>query len=76
MRVAGRRVSFLQLLTLFPVPVSTVRPAAQGCSRVLVVEENLPGLLPVEALWAAVEARFSNDAEAMRAKLLPLLHAA
>jgi 2-oxoglutarate/2-oxoacid ferredoxin oxidoreductase subunit alpha len=40
----GRRVSFLQLLTLFPVPTEAIRRAAQGCSRVAVVEENSQGL--------------------------------
>lgn len=40
----GRRVSFLQLLTLFPVPTEAIRRAAQGCARVAVVEENLQGL--------------------------------
>ena len=40
----GRRVSFLQLLTLFPVPMEAIRQAAEGCSRVVVVEENLQGL--------------------------------
>ena len=40
----GRRVSFLQLLTLFPVPTEAIRQAAQGCSRVAVVEENSRGL--------------------------------
>lgn len=44
LRAAGRRVSFLQLLTLFPVPADIIRRAADGCSRVLVVEENLTGL--------------------------------
>jgi 2-oxoglutarate ferredoxin oxidoreductase subunit alpha len=44
MRAADRRVSFLQLLTLFPIPESAIRRAAEGCSRVLVVEENLTGL--------------------------------
>lgn len=44
LRAAGRRVSFLQLLTLFPVPAEIIRRAADGCSRVLVVEENLTGL--------------------------------
>lgn len=41
---AGRPVSFLQLLTLFPIPTEAIRRAAQGCSRVAVVEENLQGL--------------------------------
>jgi 2-oxoglutarate ferredoxin oxidoreductase subunit alpha len=40
----GRGVSFLQLLTLFPVPTEAIRRAAQGCARVVVVEENLQGL--------------------------------
>lgn len=44
LRTAGRRVSFLQLLTLFPVPAGLIGRAAQGCSRVVVVEENLTGL--------------------------------
>jgi 2-oxoglutarate/2-oxoacid ferredoxin oxidoreductase subunit alpha len=44
MREGGRRASFLQLLTLFPVPVNVIRRAAQGCSHVVVVEENLTGL--------------------------------
>jgi 2-oxoglutarate ferredoxin oxidoreductase subunit alpha len=44
LRLQGRAVSFLQLKTLFPVPVAAVRRAAEGCSRILVVEENLTGL--------------------------------
>lgn len=44
LRAAGRRVSFLQPLTLFPVPADIIRRAAGGCTRVLVVEENLTGL--------------------------------
>jgi len=40
----GWRVSFLQLLTLFPVPSEAIHRAAQGCSSVIVVEENLQGL--------------------------------
>jgi 2-oxoglutarate ferredoxin oxidoreductase subunit alpha len=41
---SGRRVSFLQPLTLFPVPSEAIRRAAAGCTRVMVVEENLTGL--------------------------------
>jgi 2-oxoglutarate/2-oxoacid ferredoxin oxidoreductase subunit alpha len=37
-------VSFLQLLTLFPPPAAAIARAAVGCSRVVVVEENLTGL--------------------------------
>jgi len=44
LREAGRRASFLQVLTLFPVPARVIRRAAEGCSRILVVEENLTGL--------------------------------
>lgn len=44
MREAGGRVAFLQLLTLFPVPAEALRRAAEGCRRVVVVEENLTGL--------------------------------
>jgi 2-oxoglutarate/2-oxoacid ferredoxin oxidoreductase subunit alpha len=40
----GRRVSFLQLLTLFPIPVEAVHRAGEGCSKVVVVEENMQGL--------------------------------
>jgi len=43
-RGAGRRVSFLGVLTLFPVPAEAIRRAARGAKRVVVVEENLPGL--------------------------------
>lgn len=45
-RVRARRgrVSFLQLQTLFPVPVAAVARALPGCERVVVVEENLTGL--------------------------------
>ncbi len=43
-RARGGRVSFLQLRTLFPVPSAAVREALGGCTRVVVVEENLNGL--------------------------------
>jgi 2-oxoglutarate ferredoxin oxidoreductase subunit alpha len=43
-RASGRRVSFLGLLTLFPVPVEAIREAAGAASRVVVAEENLTGL--------------------------------
>lgn len=44
LRASGRRVSFLQLLTLFPVPAAQISKAAERVSRVVVVEENLTGL--------------------------------
>jgi 2-oxoglutarate ferredoxin oxidoreductase subunit alpha len=44
LRQQGRAVSFLQVKTLFPVPVAAVRKAAEGCSRIIVAEENLTGL--------------------------------
>ena len=43
-RARGGRVSFLQLRTLFPVPAAAIREALDGCSSVIVVEENLTGL--------------------------------
>lgn len=43
-RARGRRLSFLGLLTLFPIPVDAIRAAAAGARRVIVAEENLPGL--------------------------------
>ncbi len=43
-RAAGRRVSFLGVQTLFPVPVDAIRAAARGARRILVAEENLGGL--------------------------------
>jgi 2-oxoglutarate/2-oxoacid ferredoxin oxidoreductase subunit alpha len=43
-RAAGRRVSFLGVLTLFPVPAAAIRAAARTARRVVVVEENLTGL--------------------------------
>jgi 2-oxoglutarate ferredoxin oxidoreductase subunit alpha len=44
LRARGRAVSFLQLQTLFPVPVDALRDALGESSRVVVVEENLGGL--------------------------------
>lgn len=43
-RSIGRRVSFLGLLTLFPVPEAAIRAAVGRAKRVVVVEENLSGL--------------------------------
>ncbi|MEI8259799.1 MAG: hypothetical protein WCJ30_29390, partial [Deltaproteobacteria bacterium] len=43
-RAAGRKLSFLGIQTLFPVPVDAIREAAAGVKRVVVAEENLPGL--------------------------------
>ena len=43
-RAAGRRLSFLGLLTLFPVPTDAIREAAGTTGRVIVAEENLSGL--------------------------------
>ncbi|MFO0570100.1 MAG: hypothetical protein U0263_30940 [Polyangiaceae bacterium] len=43
-RSAGKRVSFLGVLTLFPIPVQAIRAAAAGVRRVVVAEENAPGL--------------------------------
>ena len=43
-RAMGRRLSFLGLLTLFPVPADAIREAAGTAKRVVVAEENLSGL--------------------------------
>lgn len=40
----GTPVSFLQLQTLFPLPVAAVRQALAGCQTVFVAEENATGL--------------------------------
>lgn len=40
----GRRVSFLQPLTLFPVPRRAILTAAAPCTRVVIAEENMTGL--------------------------------
>ena len=39
-----RPISFLQPLTLFPVPAKAIARAAQNCSRIVIAEENLGGL--------------------------------
>lgn len=44
LRAAGRRVSLLQLMTLFPVPAELVASSAGRARNVVVVEENLTGL--------------------------------
>jgi 2-oxoglutarate ferredoxin oxidoreductase subunit alpha len=44
LRAAGRRVSFLQIRTLFPVPEAALARASAGVRRVVVAEENLTGL--------------------------------
>ena len=43
LRAQGRRVSFLQIKSLFPIPKRPIVRAAAGCKRVFVVEENLTG---------------------------------
>jgi 2-oxoglutarate ferredoxin oxidoreductase subunit alpha len=44
LRASGRRVSYVQVRSLFPVPARAIREAAAGCREITVVEENLPGL--------------------------------
>jgi 2-oxoglutarate ferredoxin oxidoreductase subunit alpha len=44
LRARGQRVSFLKLMTLFPVPRAAIVDAAEHCRRVVVAEENLTGL--------------------------------
>ncbi len=43
-RGAGRRVSFVGVKSLFPIPASEIRAALGGARRVVVAEENLSGL--------------------------------
>jgi 2-oxoglutarate ferredoxin oxidoreductase subunit alpha len=40
----SRAVSFLQPLTLFPLPATAITRAAVRCKRVIIAEENLTGL--------------------------------
>lgn len=44
LRAAGRKVSFLKLMTLFPLAAEAVGQAIEGCKQVVVAEENLTGL--------------------------------
>ncbi len=44
LRAAGHKVSFLKLMTLFPIATEAIARAAKGCRRVAVAEENLTGL--------------------------------
>lgn len=43
-RARGDAVSFLGVLSLFPVPKDAIRNAALGVEKIVVAEENLPGL--------------------------------
>ena len=43
-RATGGKISFLKLMTLFPVATAAIEQAAEGCRRVVVAEENLTGL--------------------------------
>lgn len=43
-RAGGRRVSAINLLTLFPVPEHSLLHAAESVDRVVVAEENMTGL--------------------------------
>jgi len=43
-RAAGRRLSYLGVQTLFPIPVDEILAAARGARRVIVAEENMNGL--------------------------------
>ncbi len=44
LRAKGERVSFCNLLTLFPIPEKEIKEAARKVSKVVVVEENIMGL--------------------------------
>jgi 2-oxoglutarate/2-oxoacid ferredoxin oxidoreductase subunit alpha len=44
LRARGEKISWLNVLSLFPVPQNKIRTALQGIERVIVVEENFGGL--------------------------------
>jgi 2-oxoglutarate ferredoxin oxidoreductase subunit alpha len=52
-RAAGRRLSFLGVLSLFPIPIAAIREAVGEAKRVVVAEENMSGLYR-QALAAAL----------------------
>ena len=43
-RAKGRRLSFLGVQSLFPIPVDDIRAAVRSAKRLIVAEENLSGL--------------------------------
>jgi len=53
----GKRVSFLNLQTLFPIPTKYIMEAACGVERVVIVEENMTGLYKsqIEKLFSRKE---------------------
>ena len=62
-----RRVSFLQPLTLFPVPTAAIAHATEGCRRIVIAEENLAGLYAtvLEPLFAGTQVIRVNRIGAM-----------
>jgi 2-oxoglutarate ferredoxin oxidoreductase subunit alpha len=60
LRAAGHKVSFLKLMTLFPVATEAIARAAKGCRRVAVAEENLTGL------YASMVQTLLGDCELVR----------
>jgi 2-oxoglutarate ferredoxin oxidoreductase subunit alpha len=52
-RATGRRLSFLGVLSLFPMPLAAIREAVGTAKRVVVAEENMSGLYR-QALAAAL----------------------
>lgn len=52
-RATGRRLSFLGVLSLFPMPLAAIREAVGKAKRVVVAEENMSGLYR-QALAAAL----------------------
>jgi len=57
LRREGKRISFLNVQTLFPISARLILEAARGVSRVVVVEENMTGLYKsqIENLLAGKE---------------------
>ena len=61
-----REASFnlwLEVLSLFPVPVRALERAAEGVRRIVVVEENGPGLYAsrLKPIWNGIEVVRVNE---------------
>ena len=63
----GEPTDLLEVLSLYPVPARALREAAAGKERVIVVEENGPGLYAkeVRGVVSGVQVRQVNDVGAM-----------
>lgn len=63
LRKKGKRVSFVNVQTLFPIPEEQIHDAAGGTKKVVVVEENMIGLYKsqIERLFADKEVVGVNE---------------